>query len=96
MEDKRLLGQSILLAKQDIKNRYLAGESIPSIAGVYGMTPRNAYYHLGLLSPEDKAYHIKNSSLRKMIEKRKETHDKQKSESGTAETTKPSLADFVE
>ena len=68
---KKLLKNEILKVKLEIKNRYLAGESVPSIAESFDVVPRTIYFHLGNLSPEGKGLHAKNSSLRKMAVKKK-------------------------
>lgn len=70
----KLAKESLSKIKQDIKNRYLAGESVPSIARSYDVVPRNIYYHLGKLSPQDKGLHIQNIDLQKLA--RKEKHAK--------------------
>jgi hypothetical protein len=57
--------------KDDIRNRYLAGETIRETSLHYGVTTRDIYYHLGKISPEEKALHIKNYSLRNMTKKYK-------------------------
>ena len=67
----KLLAQSILQAKQEIKNRYIAGESVPSIAGSYNVSPRDIYYHLGILTADEKGLHAKNASL-KMTKRKNE------------------------
>ena len=102
MSQSKLLAKQVILAKQDIKTRYLAGESIPSIARSYDVTNRNIYYHLNPLSPDAKAMHAKNSDLRHISiknvqrkEEQKHGKDQQSAES-TAKTAKSSLSDFVE
>jgi hypothetical protein len=94
----KLLGDKISKAKKDIKTRYLAGEPVTHIAMSYGVSDRNVYYHLGELTPNDKALHIKNYSLRRIADKqhRKEDHGKTNENSeSTTETTESSLADFI-
>lgn len=72
----KLLANSILKVKQEIKNRYLAGDSIPSIAKYYGVSDRNIYYHLGTLTAEEQGLHAQNSNLKRI--QRKEGHVKTK------------------
>jgi hypothetical protein len=64
---KQILKEEITQVKLDIKTRYLAGQTIPSIAKVYDVGSRTIYYHLGELSPEEKGLHSKNSYLRKQV-----------------------------
>ena len=66
----KLLGDKLIKEKQTIRNRYIAGESVPSIAKSYDVTERNIYYHLGTLTPKEKGLHSENSSLRKMTIKK--------------------------
>lgn len=70
----KLLANSILKVKQEIKNRYLAGDAIPSIAKHYGVSDRNIYYHLGTLTAEEQGLHAQNSNLKRL--QRKEEHVK--------------------
>jgi len=103
MSQNKLLGDQIRKTKRDIKTRYLAGESVPSIARDCGVSDRNIYYHLGVITPDEKALHVKNAALRRMAEKksiRKEEQQHGTEESPSAEsteqTTGSSLSDFVE
>jgi len=73
----KLASASMYKIKQDMKNRYLAGESIPSIAKFYKVVARNVYYHIGELSAEEKGIHAQNLSLHQDLTK-KEAHEKQK------------------
>ncbi len=97
----KLFSEQIGKAKQDMKTRYLAGESIPSIARTYQVSERDVYYHIAPLTSEDKALHAKNSDLRRVSikNKRKEeaSHGKeeQPSTTSTEQTTDSSLSDFV-
>lgn len=94
----KLFADQIAAAKQDIKTRYLAGETVGSIASSYGISPRATYYHLDPLTPEDKALHTKNADLKRMLNKKnrkeEQSHGETISPESTAETTKPSLSDF--
>lgn len=65
----KLFTQSILLIKQEIRSRYLAGDTIPSIARHYEVSVRDIYYHLSKLTADEKGLHAKNSSFK--ITKRK-------------------------
>ena len=85
----KLLGDKLIKEKQTIKNRYLAGEAVPSIARSYDVTERNIYYHLGVLSPDEKGLHIKNSSLRKM------TIKKDPLKISTSTSTRPSTSNVI-
>ena len=67
----KLFTQSMRRSKQEIKNRYLAGDSVPAIALLYNVSPRDIYYHLGHLSAEDKGIHAKNASLKMTKRKQK-------------------------
>ena len=51
--------------KLDIKNRYLAGEVVNDIAKLKGIQLRTIYFHLGVLTPQEKAMHAQNRWLRK-------------------------------
>lgn len=64
--------QSNLQIKQEIRDRYLAGDSIPSIARHYKVSVRDIYYHLDKLTADEKGLHAKNSSLKQTL--RKEGH----------------------
>lgn len=88
----KIFQKSIQRGKQEIKNRWLAGESVPSIALDCEVSPRDIYYHLGVLTAEDKALHAKNSSLR--MTKRKEDNAKTEISKGTKHKTTNSLDDF--
>ena len=88
----KLFSKSILQAKMEIKNRYLAGDSVPQIAAYYSVTPRDIYYHLGKLTSEDKGFHAKNASLK--MHKRKEDHAKTKISKSSKQAGGASLADF--
>lgn len=61
---RKLAAKKIELEKLNIKNRYLAGEIVRSIAESKNMTARNVYFHLGVLTPDEKALHAKNRWLR--------------------------------
>lgn len=65
----KLLGDKIAKVKLQIKNRYIAGESVPSIARSFEVSDRNIYYHLGELTPDEKALHAKNSALHSIRDK---------------------------
>lgn len=71
---------------------YLAGDPVPAIAGHYGVSDRDIYYHLGTLSAEDKGKHAMNSSHKMTLRKKKRKEDYDK-ESGINEST-TSLDDF--
>lgn len=89
----KIFTQSIQQRKQEIKNRYLAGDSVPKIAAYYGVSPRDIYYHLGKLTADEKGHHARNSSLK--MTKRKEGHAKAETVSkGTGKEVAGSLADF--
>lgn len=99
MSQNKLLAGQINKAKNDIKTRYLAGEPVMRIAKSYGVSDRNIYYHLGELSPDDKALHTKNMDLRRIASKGKEVsaHEQEtESNPSQGEASKSSLADFVE
>ena len=107
MSQNKLLSEQIKEAKKDIKARYLAGEAVLAIARSYGVSDRNIYYHLGSLSPDDKALHARNMDLRRIASKGKEVskHEQEKTTTETetvevspdsqGETRESSLADFV-
>lgn len=95
----KLLGDRLRKAKNDIKTRYLAGEAVPPIARSYGISDRSVYYHLGRITPDEKALHTKNWNLRLIAEKqRKEEHGQKAKPSaeGSGQATESSLVDFVE
>lgn len=102
MSQNKLLAEQVRKAKNDIRSRYIAGESVPSIAKFYGVSDRNIYYHLGRITAEEKGLHTQNADLRRQsIEsaKRKEEHGKEESKpsaEGTTETAKSILSDFNE
>lgn len=58
-----LLGNKVAKLKLEVKTRYLAGEPVPAIARSFKVSTRNIYYHLGTLTPDEKALHAKNSAL---------------------------------
>ena len=98
----KLLGDQIEKIKRDMKTAYLAGESVPSIAGRHNITERAVYYHISPLTADDKALHIKNSALRgqaiKQHTRKEEQHDgsQEQSAESTTETPRSSLSDFIE
>lgn len=96
MSQNKLLAQQVIKAKNDIRSRYIAGESVPSIARSYGVSDRNIYYHLGKILPNEKGLHTQNADLRRQAVKRKEEHAKTKSEDSTTKTTDSILSDFNE
>jgi len=111
MSQNKLLSEQIRKAKQDIKSRYLAGEAVLQIARDYGVSDRNIYYHLGELSPDDKALHARNMDLRRIankgkevsnVKERKEQSQPEGSQGGSespdseGSSSPSSLADFVE
>ena len=88
--------------KMDIKNRYLAGEPVPQIAKSKGVTTYAIYFHLGQLTPDEKALHLKNSLLRKKtlpVQKRKLTENygtEQREPTKSAYVIGSDLADFIQ
>lgn len=91
----KLLGDQLLKKKQEIKNRWKTGESVPSIAKSFNVSERSIYFHLGQLSPDDQALHAKNMALKRM--KRKEDNVKKETAIGGESDTEASgsvLADF--
>jgi len=64
---KKILKDEISRVKLEIRNRYIAGESVPSIANDFGVVPRTIYFHLGELNADEKGLHAKNSSLRRSL-----------------------------
>jgi uncharacterized protein YfaT (DUF1175 family) len=92
----KLSHDSMQKIKQDMKNRYLAGDTIHDIASdpAYGVVDRNVYYHIGPLTAEEKGIHAKNLSLKQTI-KRKESHEQShnREESNRGEASSD-LADF--
>lgn len=93
MSHSKLFAKQLIKAKQDIRTRYIAGESIPSIARSYDVSDRNIYHHLDVITPNEKALHVKNSSLRKMAAKKERGEHDAKS---TSKADTPSLSDFIE
>ena len=86
----RLSGKQLVKEKQNIKNRYISGDSVISIAQSYSCLPRNIYFHLGDLTAEEKGLHAKNMSLKNSVIKlRKEKHvqksRREKANSGLAD-----------
>lgn len=102
----KLSVKAFLKIKQDIKNRYLAGEAVSVIAASYDCITRNIYYHLGELSAEEKGIHAQNSSLhytlkkhlkkqRSLVEqKRKEVKRENEAHQSSAKEVYSGLADF--
>ena len=76
--------------KQEIKNMYLSGESVSSIAKHFNVIPRNIYHHLGKLTPEEKGLHAMNLSLKQSL--RKEAYGKNRK--STSKKVKSDLDDF--
>ncbi len=106
---KKLLKNEIQKVKLEIKNRYLAGEGIPSIAKSFDVVPRTIYFHLGALTPDEKGLHAKNSSLKKMAKSKKKGKEVKRAKAKIKKTAsvkkveKPvqkqessSLSDFIE
>ncbi len=89
---KKLLKNEVAKLKLEIKNRYLAGESVPSIAREKGVVSRTIYYHLGELTAQEKGMHAQNAALRKNAEKGKASkvtnEKKQKKETNIPKTKK--------
>lgn len=88
---KKILKDQISKVKLEIKNRYLAGESILSIAEDMGVVERTIYFHLGELTAQDKGLHAQNSDLRKDAKKGKTKevkHGKTKSQAKPKVKTK--------
>ena len=56
----------VIKERREVKIRYLAGESVPSLAKSFDCTIRNVYYLIGGLSIEEKTLHTKNRWLRKL------------------------------
>jgi Zn-dependent peptidase ImmA (M78 family) len=97
MSQNKLLAEQVIQAKNDIRSRYIAGESVPSIAKFYGVSDRNIYYHLGRITAEEKGLHTQNADLRRQsveTAKRKEEHGQEPSTESPAQTTESSLSDF--
>ena len=90
----KLFSEQIKQAKQDIKTRYLGGDTVRSIAESYGISSRATYYHLDPLTPEDKAYHAKNGDLKRKIIIKNRKEEQHESTQSTAQDIKPSLSDF--
>jgi len=59
--------------KQEMKNRYLSGETVASIAADYETCSRNISYHLSPLSAKEKGIHIQNLALKSDL---KRSHEK--------------------
>lgn len=98
MSQSKLLAKEVAQAKQDIKTRYIAGESVPSIAKSYGVSDRNIYYHLGKIQPSEKGLHTQNADLRRQaVNKRKEEqHGQEQSAESTTKNSESILSDFNE
>ena len=90
----KLTSKSFQKIKTDIRNRYLAGESVRSIATSYDVIPRNIYFHLGELSADDKGLHAKNQSLQMTFRKAKRRKEEHAIQESRANGSKNSLADF--
>src|SRR3990167_9356068 len=50
--------------KVDMKNRWLTGETVLSIAKRYSTTERNVYYHIQPLTAREKGLHTQNVELK--------------------------------
>ena len=96
MGASRLLSKQLAKAKSDIKTRYLAGESVPSISDDYGISDRGVYYHLGKLSADDKGLHTKNQALRKQVENQAIGKEESHAEESQAPKVGASISDFIE
>lgn len=87
----KLLQHKLARAKVEMKNRYLAGESVHRIAPDFGISWRQVYHHIAPLSPEEKAIHVKSSVLKQMYVK------EQAAESERAKPSGPTrIADFMQ
>lgn len=102
MSQNKLLGGEVAKAKRDIRTRYIAGESVPSIARQYGVSDRDIYYHLGKITPDEKGLHTKNADLRRQAiaehTRKEEQHDQEAKPSteSTAKAPESILSDFNE
>ena len=96
---KRQTAKTYKKFKRDIKNRYLAGDPIASIAIDYGVVVRDIYHHLGKLTAEEKGIHAMNLSLKTKSKKggphgRKNTNTDQIGAKSAGEETGTCLDDF--
>ena len=57
--------------KVDMKNRWLTGETVLSIAKRYSTTERNVYYHIQPLTAREKGLHTQNVELKRQLAKKK-------------------------
>jgi len=64
-EAKKQYQEAILNLKAEIKDMYLAGDTIEEISNATGKAPRTLYHHLQPLTAEDKAKHARQLALRK-------------------------------
>ena len=76
-------------AKADIKARYLKGESIGSIAKTLDIAKRTVYYHLGVMTAQQRQTHLDNLSVTL------HNHVKRIKVKTKSESEQDSLADFV-
>ena len=96
MSQNKLLAKQVAKAKNDIKSRYIAGESVPSIARSYGVSDRNIYYHLGKIAANEKGLHTQNADLRRQAIGKEEHGQEKPSTESPAQTTESILSDFNE
>lgn len=61
----KIFKDQLVKVRIDIRNRYLAGETVADIARDLGISLRSLYYNLGKLTPQDKALHAQNAAFRR-------------------------------
>lgn len=62
-----ILKEETAKVKLEIRNRYIAGETVEAIGKRFKIVRRTVYYHLGKITSKEKGLHAQNASMRKSI-----------------------------